>query len=362
MINRDRIVDTFLQLVQIDSPSGEEAALREELQKRLQALGLTTQVDDYGNLIARLEDGAGEYFLLSAHMDTVEPGRGIKPIIHDGVIYSAGDTVLGGDDKSGIAIILEILQQIKEKNLPHPPIEVVLSVEEEQGLQGARHLDMSALKSKWGLVLDTGGGPGKITRSGPSADRFQIVIRGKAAHAGLNPEDGINALAIAAEAIIRMPLGRIDDETTSNMGIIEGGTARNAVPAEVKLLGEARSRNNDKLELLSRIIINALQQTTARWGGELELEHIHNYRAYRLPDDAPIIQAVVKANRELGYEPILRDGGGGTDGNHYNAAGIQTVTVSSGQAAVHTTNEYLPIDDLVGCAEVALKTVLNMAE
>jgi tripeptide aminopeptidase len=362
MINRDRIVNTFLELIQIDSPSGEEAAFREEMIKRLEALGLTTEVDDYGNLIARLEDGTGEYFLLSGHMDTVQPGRGIKPEIRDGVIYSDGTTVLGGDDKSGVAIILEVLQLIKEHNLPHPPIEVVLTVQEELGLQGAKNLDMSRLKSKWGLVLDTGGGPGKITRSGPSADKFLVTIKGRGAHAGLRPEAGINALAIAAEALIRMPLGRVDHESTCNMGTIKGGTARNAVPAEVHLFGEARSRNNAKLEILSQIIVNALEQTTARWGGKLELEHVHNYRAYRLPDDAPIIQAVVKANKELGYEPVLREGGGGTDGNHYNAAGIQTVTVSSGQAAVHTVDEHLPIDDFIGCGEVALKTVMNMAE
>ena len=362
MINRDRIVNTFLELVRIDSPSGKEAAFREEMIKRLQALGLSAEVDDYGNLIARLESGAGEYFLLSSHMDTVEPGRGVKPVIRDGVIYSDGTTILGGDDKSGVAIILEVLQLIKEQNLPHPPIEVALTVEEELGLQGARNLDMSALKSKWGLVLDSGGGPGKITRSGPSADKFLVTIKGRGAHAGLRPEAGVNALAIAAEALTRMPLGRVDFESTCNMGVIEGGTARNAVPAEVHLFGEARSRNNDKLAILSQIIINALEQTTSRWGGELELEHVHNYRAYRLPDDAPIIRAVIKATEELGYEPVLREGGGGTDGNHYNAAGIQTVTVSSGQAAVHTVDEHLPIDDFVGCAEVVLQTVMNIAQ
>jgi len=362
MIDRERIVNTFLELVQIDSPSGEEAAFREEMVKRLQSLGLTTEIDDYGNLVARLEDGVGAYFLLSAHMDTVEPGRGIQPVIRDGVIYSDGTTILGGDDKSGVAIILEILELIKEKGLPHPPIEVVLTVEEELGLQGARNLDMNRLKSKWGLVLDSGGGPGMITRSGPSADKFRVTIKGRGAHAGLHPETGINALAIAAEALMRMPLGRVDFESTCNMGTIEGGTARNAVPAEVHLFGEARSRNNAKLELLSQIIINALEQTTARWGGELDLEHVHNYKAYRLPDDAPILQAVIKASRELGYEPVLRDGGGGTDGNHYNAAGIQTVTISSGQHNVHTVDEYLPIDEFVGCAEIALKTVMDAAE
>ncbi|HEY79776.1 MAG TPA: M20/M25/M40 family metallo-hydrolase [Caldilineae bacterium] len=360
MINRDRMVQTFLELVQIDSPSGEEAEFRQAMIQRLRALGLTTEVDPYGNLIARLEDGAGEYVLLSAHMDTVEPGRGIKPVIRDGVITSDGTTILGGDDKSGVAIILEILQLIRERDLPHPPIEVVLTVEEELGLQGARNLAMERLRSRWGLVLDSGGPPGMITRSGPSADMFQVTIRGKGAHAGLRPEEGVNALAIAAEALTRMPLGRVDHETTCNMGVIQGGTARNAVPAEVHLFGEARSRNNAKLELLSQIIINALEQTTARWGGQLELEHSHNYRAYRLPDDAPIIQAVIQANRELGYEPVLREGGGGTDGNHYNAAGIQTVTISSGQQAVHTVKEYLPIDDFVGCGEVALKTVMTM--
>jgi tripeptide aminopeptidase len=361
MVNQERLVDTFLELVKIDSPSGEEDAIREDLIARFQALGLETEVDDFGNLIAHWDEGEGETFLLSGHMDTVEPGRGIKAVIRDGVIYSDGTTILGSDDKSGLAIILEIIQVLQEANLPHPPIEVAISIQEERGLEGARHLDMSRLKAKYGLVLDSGGGPGKITRSGPSLDKFLVTLHGKAAHAGLRPEAGIDALSMAAEALTRMPLGRVDEETTCNMGTIEGGSARNAVPAEVHLFGEARSRNNTKLALLSAIIVNALERTAARWGGEAIIDLDHAYAAYRLPDDAPIIQAVVKANQELGYEPVLREGGGGTDGNHYNAAGIQTVTISSGQMDVHTVDEHIAIDDFVGCAEVALKTVTNLA-
>jgi len=361
MVNQKRLVNTFLELVHIDSPSGEEDAIREDLIARFQALGLRTAVDDFGNLVAYWDEGEGKPCLLSGHMDTVEPGRGIKPVTRDGVIYSDGTTILASDDKSGLAIILEILHVLQEQNLPHPPLEMAITVQEERGLEGARHLDKNLLKSKYGLVLDSGGGPGKITRSGPSLDKFVVTLRGKGAHAGLMPEAGIDALSMAAEALTRMPLGRVDEETTCNMGTVKGGSARNAVPAEVHLFGEARSRNNTKLELLSAIIVSALERTAARWGGEAIIDLDHAYAAYRLPDDAPIIQAVLEANRELGYEPVLREGGGGTDGNHYNAAGIQTVTISSGQMAVHTVNEHIAIDDLVGCAEVALKTVLNLA-
>ncbi len=360
MINRDRIVQTFLELVQIDSPSGEEAAFREELIRRLQALGLTTEVDDYGNLIARLDEGAGEYFLLSGHMDTVEPGRGIKPVIRDGVITSDGTTILGSDDKAGIAIILETLQIIKEKHLPHPPIEVVLSVQEELGLLGAKHLDMAQLKSRSGLVLDGGGSPGTIVRSGPSQDTFQISIKGEAAHAGVAPEKGVDALSIAADALVRMPLGRVDEETTCNMGVINGGTARNIVPDKVLLLGEARSRNNDKLTILSDIIVKALQNAAHSRGGEVIIKRERAYDAYRLGDDAPIVQAVARAAQDSGYEPQLLEGGGGTDGNHYNAANIQAATISAGMAEVHTLHEHIAIDDLIGCAEVTLKTITLM--
>ena len=243
MINPDRLVNTFLDLVRIDSPSGQEAIIGRELQARLTALGLAAGIDEHGNVIARLDGDGVNWLLLSAHMDTVGQDTGIQPIIRDGVISSDGTTILGGDDKSGVAAILETIAVLQEQRLSHPPLEVVITVGEEVGLLGAKLVDKSILRAKQGIVMDAGGPIGHIVISAPGQDSLQITVHGVAAHAGSEPEKGINAIRVAAEAIAAMPLGRIDFETTCNIGIIEGGTARNIVPDIVKITGEARSRD-----------------------------------------------------------------------------------------------------------------------
>ncbi len=359
MINKDRIIQTFLDLVQIDSPSGEEAEIRAELLRRLSALGLETETDEAGNIIARLNKGQGDMLMLSGHMDTVSPGKGVKPIIKDGVIYSDGTTVLGGDDKAGLAVILETLTVLQEQNLPHPPLEVVITAREELGLQGARDLDKSKLQAKHGLVLDGGGDPGEVVYGGPALNHIIVTIHGKAAHAGAAPEKGINALTIAAEALNACPLGRIDHETTANFGLVEGGTARNIVPAEVKLTGEARSRNAAKLDLLTTIIVNAFEQSAARYGVSATVDVEPAYQSFELNRDAPIVKTLVEAIKSHGHKPNLKLGGGGTDANHYNGAGVQSVVASVAMTNIHTVNENLPIDNFLACAEVILHTIVN---
>jgi tripeptide aminopeptidase len=360
MINQDRIIQTFMELVQIDSPSGEEANIRADLLRRLAALGLETETDNVGNIIARLKEGEGDIFLLGGHMDTVSPGKGIKSVIRDGVIYSDGSTILGSDDKAGLAIMLEVLALLQEKNLPHPPLEVVITAKEELGLQGARDMDKSKLTAKWGLVLDGGGPPGTIVYGAPAQNQIYVTVHGKAAHAGAAPEKGINALTIVAEALTACPLGRIDEETTANFGLIEGGTSRNAVPAEVKLVGETRSRNNAKLELLTTIVVNAFEQTAVRYGASVTMDVRPAYKAFALDKESAVIRAVVEATKVQGYEPLLELGGGGTDANHYNAAGVETAVISAAMTDIHTVNENLPINDFLACAEIVLQTVTGM--
>jgi tripeptide aminopeptidase len=275
MINQQRLIQTFLDLVRIDSPSGHEAEIGRDLDARLQALGLQTEMDAVGNLVGRTLAGAkgsGDWLLLSTHMDTVGVDRGIQPVIRDGVIYSDGTTILGADDKSGVAAVLEVLTVLREQELPHPPLEVVISVGEELGLYGARQFDTSRLRSRHGIVLDAGGPTGNIVVSAPSQDNIRLTVHGVSAHAGAEPEKGINAIRVAAEAIAAMPLGRIDAETTCNVGIIEGGTARNIVPDQVKIIGEARSRDNAKLEALTASIVQAFQDAANRSGARLEAD------------------------------------------------------------------------------------------
>ncbi len=361
MINQARLIQTFLDLVRIDSPSNHEAAIGRELDARLQALGLQTEMDAVGNLVGRTASGAGDWLLLSAHMDTVGTDRGITPVIRAGVIYSDGTTILGADDKSGVAAVLEVLTVLREHGLPHPPLEVVITVGEELGLYGARNLDTSRLRARYGIVLDSGGPIGNIVVSAPSQDNIRLTVHGVSAHAGAEPEKGINAIRVAAEAIAAMPLGRIDPETTCNVGIIEGGTARNIVPDRVKVIGEARSRDNAKLDPLTARIVKAFQDAAQRHGARLEADVTRTYSTYRLAEDEPIVQAVAGAARSLGHDVKLRASGGGTDGNIYTAAGIPCVVISTGMAEVHTPNEHIAIADLAAGAELLLAAVRKLA-
>lgn len=361
MINNERLIATFLELVQIDSPSGHEQEIGKHLEARLRSLGLTTEIDPVGNLVSRLDSGSGPVLLLSAHMDTVGTDRGITPTVSNGVIYSDGTTILGADDKSGVAAILEVLQLVQERTIPHPPLEVVISVGEEQGLYGARKLDVSSLKASYGIVMDGGGPTGHIVVSAPSQDNLLFTVHGISSHAGSEPEKGINAIRVAAEAIAAMPLGRIDQETTSNVGIIQGGTARNIVPDRVSVTGEARSRDPKKLERLSASIVDAFERAAERHRTTVNAQVTRTYEAYRVDEDEPILVAVATAATSLGHEVALRSSGGGTDGNVFNAAGIPTVVLSTGMTDVHTTKEHIAIADLVAGTRLLMESVRRLA-
>lgn len=364
MLNPDRLVQTFLDLIRIDSPSGHEAEIGRHLRTRLEALGLEVEMDVAGNLVGRTPDGrgSGEGLLLSAHMDTVGADRGITPVIRDGVIYSDGTTILGADDKSGLAAVLEALAVLRERGLPHPPLEVAITVGEELGLYGARQLDTGRLRSRHGIVLDAGGPIGHVVVSAPSQDNIRLTVHGVSAHAGTQPEKGINAIRVAAEAIAAMPMGRIDAETTCNVGIIEGGTARNIVPDRAKVVGEARSRDNAKLEALTARIVKAFQEAAERHGARLEADVNRTYNTYHLAESDPIVQAVAGAARSLGHEVQLRASGGGTDANIYTAAGLPCVVISTGMTQVHTVHEHIAIADLVAGTELLLAAVQRLAE
>ncbi len=355
-MNESRLVKTFLDLVQVDSPTGHESRMAEILVKRLRELGLDVRQDETGNIIATL-DGEGEPVLLSAHMDTVEPGRGIRPQVKDGIITSDGTTVLGSDDKSGIAVILEVLQRLQESGERHVPLEVVLTVSEEGGLVGAKALDTGQLRSKRGLVLDSGGPIGTIVRQAPSQDSIYFVVHGKASHAGAEPEKGINAILVASEAITQMPLGRIDEETTANIGKIAGGRATNIVPDKVEMWGEARSLSNDKLAAQTRRMTQAVESAAAKHGARAEVKITRAYETYRLADSHPWIQHLISVCEKIGVAPLLKSSGGGSDANIFNSKGIETAVVSTGMTKVHTTEEYIAIADMSAAAEFVHKAV-----
>ena len=351
MINRERLVKSLCDLVQIDSPSGEEEEVAVELHRRLEALGLSVARDDYGNLIA--SDGGDDPLLLSAHMDTVEPGRGIKPVVDSDRVSSDGSTIVGGDCKAGVAAILEALESLREDGAPHGSVEVAFTREEEIGLVGARNLDFSRIQATEAIVFDGEGPASQITAASPTYIGFDLEITGRAAHAGVEPEKGLSAVRVAAEIITRLPQGRLDDETTFNVGTIEGGSVRNTVPENAVVKGEFRSRNLETLDAITLQIAEAVKEVR-RMFPEAVIEHDIDtqFETYTLTDDDPAANRVKAALRSLGLEPVMKPSGGGTDGNVFRQRGISAVVVGMADTNMHTVREFVTISDLVDAAHL----------
>ena len=357
MIDRDRLVNTFCDLARIDSPSGEEEEVALDLIARLEAMGLTVRRDAYGNVIAN--DGGDNPLILSAHMDTVEPGRGVKPSVDQERIVSDGTTILGGDCKAGLAAILEALTSIYEDGTPHASIEVAFTREEEIGLVGARNLDFSMLSGKEAIVFDGEGPPSQITSSSPTYVGFDIEITGRAAHAGVEPEKGLSAIKIAAELITRFPQGRLDDETTFNIGSIEGGSVRNAVPENTTIAGEFRSRNLESPDGLRIQFTDAVNEIRKAFPDAVIEDHVHTeFETYTLTDNDPATTRAKAALTELGLTPSMHPSGGGTDGNVFRLNGISAVVVGMADHNMHTVREYVTIPDLIDAAHLC-ETVLR---
>jgi tripeptide aminopeptidase len=285
-------------------------------------------------------------------MDTVEPGENIKPVIHDGIIYSDGTTILGGDDKAGIAAILEAVRYMKDNNLPHGDIEVAFTICEEGGMLGAKNLDYSWLRSKFAFVLDSGGSVGTVITQAPAQYKTLTTIKGKAAHAGVAPEKGISAIQAAAKAIDSMRLLRIDEETTANVGIISGGSATNIVCDKVELAMEARSLVRSKVEAQAKHMLECIENACKYYGAEHETNQYLNYAEINLPKDAEVIKLVDAAIKKIGVETILKSTGGGSDTNVMSGKGLQAITLGIGMSNVHTTSEYIAISDIEKTAEL----------
>ena len=380
MINQDRIKNLLIELIKIDSLSRKERDVAMRLKREMEALGASVAIDDagdkvggnVGNVIAHFPGSqpAARPLLLSAHMDTVVPGEGVTPILDGDILRSDGRTVLGGDDKSGVAIICEVLRVVRENNLPCGDIDVVFTICEESGLVGAKCLDVSRLKARTGLVLDSDSVGFLFTRA-PAANRMEFRVRGLEAHAGVCPENGISAIQVAAEAIARMKLGRIDDETTANIGLIEGGMAVNIVPNSVLLKGEARSHSAEKLDRQTEHMRLCLEQAAAghavevsgrRFHATIEAKIERDYDRMEVPDGAPIVRLVQAAARNLGVELKTLATGGGCDANVLNQKGLEVANLSTGMRDIHTVKEWLNLQDLYLSARMVLEVVtLNAA-
>ena len=356
-IDSERVLARFLELVQIDSPSNHEQEVAAALERDLRDLGFAVENDrsgpeGVGNVLGRLPGGMGEPIALFAHTDTVEPGRGIRPRVEAGVVRSDGTTILGADNKQAIAAILEALRATLEARGPHSPIEVVFTWGEEKGHQGAKALDLGRLSSRMAFVFDVGGPVGDVVTETPTHVGIRATFYGRAAHAGIEPEAGISAIAAAARAIALMPLGRLDPETTANVGLISGGTVRNAVPERCVFEAEARSLDEARLADQVAAMRRACLEGAAAVGARADLEVAQSYAGFRLPPDAPVVRRAVRAIAAAGLPSRLTRTGGGSDANSLNARGLPTVNIGTGMRDLHSTRESVDVADLERLARV----------
>jgi tripeptide aminopeptidase len=380
MIDAARLKEEFLELAAISSPSKREGTIARRLEAILKGMGASVEVDgagekiegNTGNLLARFPGNTpgAPPFLLSGHMDTVGPAEKIRPVVDGDVIRTDGTSVLGGDDKAGVVAILEAIRVLRERAIPHGDIEVVLTICEEYGLLGAKNFDTGRLRARRGLVLDVDGVCELITRA-PAANRMSFTVHGLPAHAGICPEQGMSAIQIAAEAVAAMKLGRLDAETTANLGIIQGGLATNIVPATVTVRGETRSLSVEKLEAqtahMRACFDDAARRHSVRVGdrsyrARVEAEVDRQYSRLDIRDDASIVRLVQAAAAATGRSCRTRGTGGGSDANVFAERGLEVANLACGMREIHTVNEWVDVRDLVLTAGLVVETVrLNAA-
>lgn len=359
MINKQRLVQTFLDLIKIDSPSGSESQIVAEVTSRLKDLGGKVELDKFGNVIAHFK-GEGEPILLNAHLDTVEPGRNIQAQIAGDIIKSDGTTVLGGDPKAGVSAILEALTSVKEEKTKHLPIDVVFTLGEENGLVGAVNLDYHKIKAKRGVTFDGDDGVHNVFISAPGYNAVDVKIIGRGAHAGVEPEKGISAIKIASEIISQLKIGRVDHETTANIGMIEGGSARNAVPEMLHFKGEIRSRNLDKLEQHTTHFRQVFGQVLVKYPeATVEVSIERKFYPYLLDENHRVIQHLTQVMGKMRLQPNLIHTGGGTDVNIMHNHGIEAVVVGTGDYEAHTKREYVKISEMLQAAQFCEKLITS---
>ncbi len=367
MVNETRLVDLFQKLCMINAPALAERDVVDWTKKHLTSLGLEVDEDNAGqeiggnagNVIAKLpatQNGLPRIFL-SAHFDTVEPTAGLVIEERDGVFYSASDTILGGDDKGGMAPAIEAVQCLVESGEPHGDIYLLLTVSEEIGLKGAAALKINDLELDYGYVLDTGPPVGTFVNKTAYHDSLQVHIKGKPAHSGKFPEEGISAIQVMADAISGMNLGRIGPETTANIGLVEGGTAVNVVCPFVKLRGEARSTSAEEVDKQIDHMIQRFEEAARKWGAQVEIDHHRHYDAYEVSAEHACVAAAVAAAKNMGFSGDLRTTLGGSDANVFNAKGVSCIVVATGMDKIHTHDEFISRKDLVATAELTLEII-----
>lgn len=360
-INRERLLKRFIDLAMISSPSWKEEGVINYLINELASIEITCKkikCENSYNLLLKLDgDESRQVILFSCHMDTVIPCEKVKPVINNNKIFSDGSTILGADDKAAIAVFIEAIHYIKENNIIHGPVEFLFSCAEETGLNGIKGFDLSLLRAKNAFVFDTEGRVGKVILKAPYHKTINFTVRGKAAHAGLMPEKGISAIRIASSIINRIPHGRIDNESTINVGTIKGGTATNIVAEECIVSLEIRSLSNIKLKDLERKIISIIKRVTKDNRARVLVTKTLEYSGFTINQNDKIIRMMNEALRRVKIKPLYEASGGGSDTNVLNGAGIKSVNLSIGMRNVHTKNEYVPVIDLINGTRLVLSLI-----
>lgn len=377
MINKERLLNEFLHLISFDSESYHEREIADYLKKELISLGLEVDEDDaniknaiYHNFDPKLSSGniygflkgniKGDSILLSSHMDTVSPGKHKKAIIEDGIVKSDGTTILGSDDATGIASILEALRVVKEKHLKHPDIEVIFFTSEEPYCKGSRVFDYSKIKSKIAYVFDLSGKVGNVAISAPSIISFSAEIFGKSSHAGFNPEDGVSSILLASKLITNIKSGRVSSDTTLNFGVISGGTLNNIVPDYAKITGEVRSSIHNKALHEIKKLDNELKRIAKEYNTIYELKYDIEIEAYRVNEDELVIKKYKNVMDKLDIKDYsLIDTFGGSDGNNLNKYGIKSVVVANAMNNCHSKDEFFYLDDFYKSALIALHLIID---
>ena len=357
------VLDLFLELAAISSPPGHERPVADRVAAYLRDLGLEVVEDDVGpqidasmgNLLCRLEPTAeGEPLFLCAHLDTVPPSGSIEPVVEDGIVRNAAGTILGADDKSAVVVMLESARHVVEQGIPHAGLELLFTPKEEVGLVGAYAFDHTRLNARIGYVYDQAAAIGEIVLGAPSAVGIEATFRGRAAHAGMYPEEGRSAIAAAARAIADMRLGRIDQETSANVGVISGGTARNIVPELCSIRAEARSHDEEKLADLVREMTETMAFAATLEECEVETTVSRSYRAYRFRQSDPVVRLAAAALERTGRTPAYTLSGGGADANVFNERGLACLNLANGMTEIHTPDEHIAAADLDAMVEVTL--------
>lgn len=357
-----RLIEIFLQVIKINALSANEKPLADFIESFLSNLGYKIEYDDSakftqsntGNLICKI--GSGGDFVMTAHMDTARPTENVKPIILDDKITSSGDTVLGVDNRVGVAVLLYTLERIALENIPVKDFTVAFTTCEETTLFGSKYLGLNG-NIKKGFVFDSGYRPGCFIYSACGAIGFNLKVIGRASHSGISPEKGINSLQVASKAISRLPLGRIDDQTTMNIGILKSGSAVNVIPELTEMIGEVRSFNLQKAENYFNLLIKTFEEEANQSKAKIEYDYFWDFKPYTINESSDVYKEIVKAITKVGLIPTPRISLGGSDANSLNAKGIESINIGIGAQNPHSNDEFVYIEDLFKSAEIALELI-----